>query len=131
MEPAHFRLTYVNAGQMAAWRIRRQGSRVSRLENTGTMIGLNSRTGHRQRTIEMEPGDLLVAASDGVCESLGETRMLELIGNHLQSAPSTIVNEILDSTGPGRDRTVVAVRLNDCAAREMPASHAAELAAAC
>lgn len=128
MEPASGRLRYVNAGQMAAWRIRQNGSRFCRLETTGTVIGLSLRIGYRERSVELEPGDLLIAASDGVSETLGEDNILDIVRNYRHSQAANIVSGILESTDPARDRTVVAVRVRDWGERGMVEAAAAKLA---
>jgi phosphoserine phosphatase RsbU/P len=59
-------LTYTNAGQLAPLLV--SGDQVLQLEQGGTVVGLFENPGYTERTIEISPGSLLVAFSDGITE---------------------------------------------------------------
>ncbi len=86
-------------------------SRVHRLKNTGTVLGLSLRVNYHQRSVDLAPGDLLIAASEGVTDALREDEILRIAKRQGQARPVCIVRDILDSTHSVRDRTVVAVHI--------------------
>ena len=114
------RLEYVNAGYQTAF-IVRAGGPIDRLERNSPALGLNSRSDYRERTIRFQPGDILIAASDGVVEAarpegneLGEAGLLQIIRNQAwvrtRDLPSRLLDAVEAFAGKGRvDRTVIAV----------------------
>jgi len=62
-------LRYVNAGHDPPLLLRR-GAPTLRLEASGTAVGLLPDVRYVERTIELQPGDLLLAYTDGVTEAL-------------------------------------------------------------
>ena len=117
-------LCYVNAGQDAALLVRATPYRVRRLENSGAILGLTSRTEFRQRTVPLEAGDLLVSFSGGICEAADgqgrqfcEQRVLAAISQFPDAHPRELVHRILDeverfseATPLSSDRTVTMLR---------------------
>jgi sigma-B regulation protein RsbU (phosphoserine phosphatase) len=91
-------VTYCNAGHNPPllWR----KNEVTRLDKGGLILGLFEHAVFEEETVKLEPGDLLVAFSDGVTEALsvsgeeyGEARLLECVeANRSKSVP-----EVLDS----------------------------------
>jgi sigma-B regulation protein RsbU (phosphoserine phosphatase) len=82
-------LTYVNAGHNPPYILR--SNQTIPLEATGTVVGLLPDAEYAQATAQLQPGDFLLAFTDGISEALnhddeewGEDRMLacahELIG---------------------------------------------------
>ena len=77
------RLTYSNAGQLPPFLLCADGS-VKKLTCGGTVVGLMDGMRYEQETVAMEPGDLLIAYSDGVTEpendfgDFGEDRLLDV-----------------------------------------------------
>ncbi len=77
------RLTYSNAGQLPPFLLRPDGT-VRQLTCGGTVVGLMDGMRYEQETVALEPGDLLIAYSDGVTEpendfgDFGEDRLLEV-----------------------------------------------------
>ena len=77
-----------------------------------------------EETLQLEPGDLLVAFSDGVTEArntegeeFGEERLLACLESHRDLAPSALLNRLLDtvqqfSAGAGQrdDLTALVLR---------------------
>ena len=121
-------LHYVSAGHAPVLLVRQDGARVERLENTGTVLGLSLRVGFHQRTVNIEKGDLLIAASDGVTDSLPEAEILRLAAKRPRPRPADLVREMLDAARIGADRTGLAVRFQDIGEGRHTESAAAELA---
>lgn len=93
------KLTYTNAGHLAPVLFRR-GS-IERLNTGGTVIGLFASLEYQQAEIQLEPGDLLLAFTDGLTEpentfgeEFGEARLLEAAQRALGGTPEGIVEEI-------------------------------------
>ena len=88
-------LTYSNAGHLPPYVIASDG-RVSRLETSGTVVGLFDGMSYEESRIPMRPGDVFVAFSDGVTEpenefgEFGEDRLVELIQLHRDQPLSRI-----------------------------------------
>jgi phosphoserine phosphatase RsbU/P len=79
--PGTHLLTYVNAGHNPPYVFRR--TQAIPLEPTGTVIGLLPDAEYAQATIQLEPGDVLLAYTDGISEAMnrdkeewGEDRMI-------------------------------------------------------
>jgi len=60
LDPVHGEFRYASARQPALL-VRKRTNRVRELESTGTVLGLSSRVGWRERRFQMEPGDLIAA----------------------------------------------------------------------
>jgi len=76
------RLTYCNGGHNPPFIIGAGG--VRRLDKGGPVIGLLSQAAYEQDTVQLEPGDIVIAFSDGVSEALslageefGDARLLD------------------------------------------------------
>jgi phosphoserine phosphatase RsbU/P len=78
------RMTYSNGGHLPPIVISADGS-ISKLEAGGTVVGLFDNISYDDGSIDMQPGDILVAYSDGVTEpendfgEFGEARLIELV----------------------------------------------------
>ncbi len=59
---------YVNAGHDRAVLLRANKKRTITLNSTGTVLGLSTRTVFEQRAMRLEPGDTLVAVTDGITD---------------------------------------------------------------
>ncbi|MGB9457243.1 MAG: SpoIIE family protein phosphatase [Bryobacteraceae bacterium] len=124
IDPLRRALRYLSAGHESALLLRANRWRVHRLEPTGTVLGLTSRTVYRQRTLALGPGDVLVAFTGGVTDAvdrtgriLGEAGVVDALRDHRDEPPQVLVERILEAVaqhGDGAsqpaDRTVVAVR---------------------
>ena len=109
-------LSYVNAGHECALLVRFRPERVWRLESTD----------FRERTLPLESGDLLLAATRGVTNAVNDTGRFWNVGGLLQvvmrnpdaNAAGTVreimrgVNRFAAQSAPIDDRTVVAVRIH-------------------
>jgi phosphoserine phosphatase RsbU/P len=80
-------LTYCNAGHLPPILLRATGE-VLPLDINGTVVGLFDSVSYEESTVVMQPGDILVAYSDGVTEpenefgEFGEDRLVALIQEH-------------------------------------------------
>ena len=78
------RLTYSNGGHLPPILISKDGS-VRRLEAGGTVVGLFDNMTYDEGAVEMHPGEIFVAYSDGVTEpendfgEFGEDRLIDLV----------------------------------------------------
>jgi len=75
LDPVSRRLTYVNAGHNAPALIRHAAARdrepeILRLEAGGPVIGLLENSYYEQTTLALEPGDVLLAFTDGISEAM-------------------------------------------------------------
>ena len=92
-------LNYCNAGHPPPIMVRGNGG-VSRLQTSGTVVGLFDGATYDESTIAMQPGDLFVAFSDGVTEpenksgEFGAERLIELIQEHRHQPLSHIADVI-------------------------------------
>lgn len=78
------RLTYSNGGHLPPILISKDGG-VRRLEAGGTVVGLFDSMTYDEESVEMHPGEIFLAYSDGVTEpendfgEFGEQRLIELV----------------------------------------------------
>jgi putative ABC transport system permease protein len=106
------RLRYVNAGHNPPYLVRRVAAdvEVTELSAGGTVLGLFPEIAYQDAQIDLCPGDLLVAFTDGVTEALdaageefGEDRLKDLLRGAVGSAA-----EEVSSTLAGRMREWIA-----------------------
>ena len=77
-------LTYSNGGHLPPILIARDGS-IRRLEAGGTVVGLFDNMTYAEGSVEMHPGEIFLAYSDGVTEpendfgEFGEQRLIDLV----------------------------------------------------
>lgn len=100
------RLRYVNAGHNAPYLVHRTGAgvNVSELSAGGTVLGLFPETEYESAEIDLNPGDLFVAFTDGVPEALnaageefGEERIKSLLRDSL-GCDADVVTATLSET---------------------------------
>jgi sigma-B regulation protein RsbU (phosphoserine phosphatase) len=117
-------LQYVNAGQDGVFLVRDGLKQMMKLETTGTVLGLSTQAEYQQRSVSFAPGDVLVAATDGITEALDvdgrmldEALLLDAVRNSLTASSSDIalnlirvVDAHLKGSEPHDDRTVVVVQ---------------------
>jgi len=116
------RLTYTNAGHNPPFLVQKAGMR--RLEQGGTIVGLFEHARYEEEVVMLEPGDLVVAFSDGVTdatsvagEEFGDERILCCAEQNRSSTPErllecllTSVREFCAGAVQGDDVTVVVMR---------------------
>jgi sigma-B regulation protein RsbU (phosphoserine phosphatase) len=115
-------LVYTNAGHPAPVLLR--NGEVVRLEAGGTPLGLISPMSYREVKVVLEPGDTLIAFTDGFTESensfedqFGENRLIEAVqrarGNPLPALVDEIYRSVEEWTGGGEpqdDMTLIVAR---------------------
>jgi len=97
-------LTYGNAGHLPPMVLGLDGS-VRRLDTDGMVIGLfeGSGSGYEDRSIQLRPGDIFVAFSDGIIEpenefgEFGEQRLMEIVRDHSQLPLPALSEAVLDA----------------------------------
>jgi len=93
------RLTYSNGGHLPPILIRKDGG-VRRLEAGGTVVGLFDNMSYDEGTVEMDPGEILLAYSDGVTEpendfgEFGEQRLIDLVRDN-RNLPLPEISQIV------------------------------------
>jgi len=103
------RLEYTNAGHPAPLCI--SGERVQRLSAGGTVLGLFDDRSYESQVIEVPPGSLLIAYSDGLTEAedpqgreLGEQRLLDEVMRLRNESARVVLKKVLEVvdrwTGP-------------------------------
>jgi serine phosphatase RsbU (regulator of sigma subunit) len=116
------RFTYTNAGHNAPVLVSARG--VRRLECGGLVLGMFDQARFDEETVALDPGDLVVAFSDGVTEALNEAgeeymddRLLASIDRHkakpaedLLAAVLADVRAFAGEATPNDDVTIVMVR---------------------
>jgi sigma-B regulation protein RsbU (phosphoserine phosphatase) len=118
-------LTYCNAGHNPPLYF--TGKEVIRLRTGGTVVGIFPDSKYEQETIILKPGDLLVAYTDGITESMnengeefGEDRLIQLIQKYSNldsdKMKGVIVEEVLAwSLAEERqdDMTVIVAKMSE------------------
>ena len=96
-------IEYVNAGHNPPMLVRSSGE-VDRLPAGGLILGVIPAARHERREVEMRPGDLLVAFSDGVTETqneageeFGEDRLIGLLLQERTRPASFLQDLVADS----------------------------------
>lgn len=106
IDPARRQLQYVNAGHEPALLVR--GGRAERLEHTGAALGLSVRGVHRQRSIAIEPGDVLAVFS----EAVPEETVLRVLLEHRESGTAELAERVRDECRASvDDRSFAVVRV--------------------
>jgi phosphoserine phosphatase RsbU/P len=99
-------LNYVNAGHNPPFLIRAGGpdSEVLRLEEGGAVVGLLPNCCWTQGQVTLEPGDLLVAYTDGISEAMneaeeewGEERLLAAVQANRTTPPQSMLDQLMVS----------------------------------
>ena len=118
-------LTYTNGGHLPPLYI--CGNRIVQLEAGGMAVGLFNDVPYDQREIEIEPGGLLIAYSDGLVEpenvygeEFGTDRLIEVAMRHRLESPHAIAEAMMHaaeewsgSPEQADDMTVIVARLSE------------------
>lgn len=93
-------LTYSNGGHLPPFIMGANGS-LRRLETGGTVVGLFDNVQYDESTIQLYPGDIFVAFSDGITEpenefgEFGEERLIETIEAHRNLPLDRITDNVI------------------------------------
>ena len=93
------RLTFANAGHLPPILLGENGS-IRRLEDGGTVVGLFDDISYDEGSVQLRPGDIFLAYSDGVTEpendfgEFGEPRLIELVQEN-RDLPLNRITEIV------------------------------------
>ncbi len=93
------RLTFSNAGHLPPLVLGARGS-IRRLEDGGTVVGLFDEVRYDEGSVQLRPGELFLAYSDGVTEpendfgEFGERRLIELVQEN-RDLPLDRITEIV------------------------------------
>ena len=128
LNPATGEFTYVNAGHNPPLLCRHsrhtEPSQLTKLTLTGMVLGILEDTPYEQRTLRLEPGDLLLLYTDGVTEAVdahwqgfGMERLRHLVLEHRHAPAADVVAaleqaiaEFAGSAAPSDDIAMVVVR---------------------
>ena len=95
-------LTYCNAGHNAPLLIGKQDQR--RLQKGGLILGAFPQATFEEEVVQLYPGDVLVAFSDGITEAMnnvgeefGEDRLLECINTHRELQPKHLLERVFET----------------------------------
>jgi sigma-B regulation protein RsbU (phosphoserine phosphatase) len=98
-DPGSQMLIYSNGGHLPPF-VLAQDLGVTRLETSGTVVGLFDSVSYSESRVPMRPGDIFVAFSDGVTEpenefgEFGEERLIELVQLH-RDQPLSRISEVV------------------------------------
>jgi sigma-B regulation protein RsbU (phosphoserine phosphatase) len=93
------RLTFGNAGHLPPLVLSENGA-VKRLEDGGTVVGLFDNINYDEASVQLRPGEIFLAYSDGVTEpenefgEFGEQRLIELVHEN-RDLPLERISEIV------------------------------------
>jgi sigma-B regulation protein RsbU (phosphoserine phosphatase) len=100
---AHSRkLSYCNAGHLPPIVVRNDGS-IFRLTEGGTVIGLFEGMTYEEDSVQLHPGDIFVAFSDGVTEpenefgEFGEERLIDLVREQRKQPLARISENVIQA----------------------------------
>jgi serine phosphatase RsbU (regulator of sigma subunit) len=142
IDPRQNELVYCNAG-LPAPLLMRNNKPLERLEEGGPMLGAVKSAAFETGSVTLNPGDMLVAHSDGVTECRNsqdeEFEMERLISaatavasvsatKALFSLLATVL-DFADSCSPGDDVTLLVVRRRDAIKRDKPRSRKKDFSA--
>ncbi len=116
--PATRQLNYVNAGHNPPMLFHRSVGawQISRLETGGTVVGLLESFPYEQGSLRIEPGDVFIAFTDGISESMngideewGEKALIETVQACSDLTPSETINQIMQAA----DKFVAGAKQHD------------------
>jgi sigma-B regulation protein RsbU (phosphoserine phosphatase) len=116
--PATRQLMYVNAGHNPPMLFHNTGSewQISRLETGGTVVGLLESFPYEQGSLTIEPGDVFLAFTDGISESMngadeewGEKPLIETVKACSGLSPAETITRIMQAA----DKFVAGAKQHD------------------
>ena len=142
IDPLTNQLIYCNAG-LPAPLLLRDNKTLERLEEGGPMLGAVKNAAFNTGSITLNPGDMLIAYSDGLTECRNsqddefEIERLVAAARAVRGVPANralfsmlgAVLDFADSCSPGDDLTLLVVRRREATNVERPRSRAKDLSA--
>jgi sigma-B regulation protein RsbU (phosphoserine phosphatase) len=99
LDSAARRLTYCTAGHEAPLVVR--NGQVTRLTVGGPLLGVTAGATYEFAAVELQPGDAIVAFSDGACDAVnfegerfGRERLIESIRRHAGHGAERLIQEV-------------------------------------
>jgi phosphoserine phosphatase RsbU/P len=103
LDPGARRLTYVNAGHVPPYLLRRDRS-ARRLTAGGPVLGLLENVRYDVAEIELAPGDVVAMVTDGATEALsaderelGDDRLVEALSTATTAAAELQIDRLIDA----------------------------------
>jgi phosphoserine phosphatase RsbU/P len=103
-DPASRVLDYVNAGHNFPVLLRSGAASAERLDVGGPVLGIFAGAQYAQGRVQLQPGDVLLAFTDGISEAMtfdhqewGEERVIEAARDNVQRTAQEIVTAIVSS----------------------------------
>jgi len=106
IDPETGRLTYASAGHEPAILIRRaqrDAPRATVLDSEGMVLGIDAAQTYERSIAELQPGDTLLAVTDGTVEALdfqgarfGRPRLISAVTDYLAQHPDATAQQIAD-----------------------------------
>jgi phosphoserine phosphatase RsbU/P len=100
-DPETRELRYVNAGHNPPVLVKDVSGELRRLEACGPVVGLLPFVDYEEQSLILQPGDLLIAYTDGISEAMttddeewGEDRMLEAAPRRPTASASKVIETI-------------------------------------
>jgi sigma-B regulation protein RsbU (phosphoserine phosphatase) len=100
-EPKTRELRYVNAGHNPPILVKQVSGELQRLEACGPVVGLLPIVDYEEQSLILQPGDFLIAYTDGISEAMtaedeewGEDRMLEAVTWRSVASASEVIETI-------------------------------------
>ena len=126
IDPASWTLTYINAGQTPPL-LRRRAGTIEPLAAGGIALGMFDRATYEAAELALDPGDLLVAYSDGVTEAespsgipFEETGLRRLLETHHDDGLDDLGEAIVAAVVAHADTARLADDVTVLAARRLP-----------
>ena len=95
-------LVYSNGGQLPPFVLCANGT-VRRLDRGGSVVGLLDNLSYDEGTVTLDPGDILIAYSDGVTEpenefgEFGEERLIDMVERHRHLPLAAISQQVMQA----------------------------------
>ena len=105
LDPEQNTFTYVNAGHNPPFHVRenQEDYSLKKLEKTGTLVGLFDDVAWEEKTISINPGEVMILYTDGISEAqnnsgqfFGNDRLEEILRESFSSSAETYRDEIFD-----------------------------------
>jgi sigma-B regulation protein RsbU (phosphoserine phosphatase) len=106
-DPAQGKFDYVNAGHNPPMLFRQANGHgeVIRLQPGGTVVGLLEEARYEQGSVQINPGDILVAFTDGISEAMnpaddewGEDRLMDSVRASICGTTASSAKELMECT---------------------------------